>query len=231
MLKFKPIFMGMLRTRVVVSSAMLFGALSALLAVLPLYLRYPIIPYLRFEVAEIPAVLAFLILGPGAAFISSAIYWGILLLIGEFTPLGPTMKFTALFTTILGLWLGFKIIRGSPRASLIAGFCLGCLFRVLAMTALNYVILTMLFPQFLDFAAASISAVLGSEFLSYISKVSAVLIFTAIFNVLHFILSMVPAYLLVKYMVRIRGGGLPIIGRAWYFEIAKAVSKRPPQRS
>ncbi|MDW8021315.1 MAG: hypothetical protein RMI78_01625 [Nitrososphaerota archaeon] len=220
----------MSRTKVTISSAMFLGALAALFATLPIYFHYPIIPYLRFEAAEIPVVLSFLILGPEAAFLSSVIYWVILLLVGEFTPIGPIMKFTALSTMILGLWLGFRICR-SPRVCLIAGSCLGCLFRVLAMSAFNYVILMMMFPQFLEFAAASISAVLGAEFLSHIPAIAAVMVFTAIFNVLHVILSMVPAYLLVKYMVRIKGGGLPIIGKAWYFEMAKAVSKQSPQRS
>lgn len=220
----------MSRTKVTISSSMFLGALSAIFAMLPLYLYYPIIPYLRFEAAEIPVVLAFLILGPEAAFISSGIYWIILLLVGEFTPIGPTMKFVAVLTMILGLWLGFKTHK-SPRICLIMGSCLGCFFRVLAMSIFNYVIAVIMFPEFVEFAAASISAILGAEFLFYVPAIIAVLVFTAIFNILHVILSMVPAYLLVKYMVRIKGGGLPIIGKAWYFEMVKAASRRSPQRS
>ena len=68
------------------------AGLAALLALLPLSFSYPIIPYLKFDIAEIPVVLAFFLLGPEAGLISSIVYWVILLLVGSYTPLGPTMK-------------------------------------------------------------------------------------------------------------------------------------------
>jgi len=219
-----------LRANLIISSSTFLGALAALLATLPLYVHFPIIPYLRFEAAEIPIVFAFLILGPEPAVLSSIIYWIVLLLVGEFTPIGPTMKFIAVFTMLLGLWLGFRT-RRSPKVSLFIGSCLGCLFRVLAMSIFNYVIVVIMFPEFIGIAAASISAVLGTGFLSYVPVLAAVLVFTAIFNVLHVIISITPAYLLVRYIVRIKGGGLPIIGKAWYVEVVRAASRRSPQRS
>lgn len=219
-----------MRAGITLSSAIFLGALAAIFTVLPLHIRYPILPYLRFEIAEIPVVLALLVLGPGAAFMSSAIYWAILLLVGEFTPIGPTMKFVAVSTMILGLWLGSKI-RGGPKICLIVGSCLGCLFRVSAMGIFNYVILIFVFPEFLEFAMASISAVFGAEFLSHIPAMAAIIIFTAIFNVFHVILSIVPAYLLVRHIVMIRGGGFPVIGKAWFFETTRAAPRRVSQRS
>ncbi len=219
-----------LRANVLISSSTFLGALAALLATLPLYLHFPIIPYLRFEAAEIPIVFAFLLLGPEPAFLSSVIYWIVLLLVGEFTPIGPTMKFVAVFTMLLGLWAGFRVHK-SPKAGLLIGSCLGCLFRVLAMSIFNYVIVVIMFPEFIEIAAASISAFLGTGFLSYVPALIAILTFTAIFNILHVIISITPAYLLVKYIVKIKGGGLPVIGKAWYVEVAKAASRRSLRRS
>jgi len=218
-----------MRASLLISSSAFIGALAALLAVLPLYLYYPIIPYLRFEAAEIPVILGFLILGPKAGILSSIIYWIVLLLVGEYSPLGPTMKFVAVATTLLGLWLGFRIWKPS-RLSLFIGSCLGCLFRVASMSLFNYVVIAFMFPEFLEIAAATISAILGMKLSSDIAAFAAILGFTAIFNIIHTAVSIVPAYLLMKSIISF-GRGAVEARRIWYVEAVKAASKQSPQRS
>jgi riboflavin transporter FmnP len=120
-----------------VASASCLASLAALLAALPLSFPYPVIPYLRFDLAEIPVFLALLLLGPWAGMLSSIAYWLILLLVGSFSPLGPAMKFAAVLSTLIGLWAGFRI-RASPRTGLLIGGVLGCAIRVAVMSVFNY---------------------------------------------------------------------------------------------
>lgn len=217
------------RATKLIAPASCLACLAAILAILPLSFSYPIIPYLKFDFAEVPVFLAFLLMGPEAGFISSTIYWLVLLLVGSYTPLGPTMKFAATASTLLGLWLGFKALK-TPRGSLILGSALGCILRVLVMSLLNYVVLIYLFPEFLDFVAASLSAFLGMSFSSRISAFMMVAAFTAIFNILHVPLSIAPAYLIVRSIVNL-GKESPRIGKIWYAEIARAASRRSPPQS
>jgi len=212
-----------------IASASCLACLAAVLAILPLSFSYPIIPYLKFDFAEIPVFLAFLLMGPEAGFLASAVYWLVLLLVGSFTPLGPTMRFAATGSTLLGLWLGFKVLK-APRGGLVLGSVLGCILRVLTMSLFNYVVLIYLFPEFLDLAAASVSAFLGISFSSKISAFMTVAFFTAIFNILHVPLSIAPAYFMVGSIVNL-GRGSPRIGEIWYAELVRAASRRPPPRS
>ncbi len=215
-------------TKLIASASCLAG-LAALLAILPLSFSYPIIPYLKFDLAEIPVFLAFLLMGPEAGAISSIVYWLVLLLVGSYTPLGPTMRFAATGSTLLGLWLGFKLL-GSPRGGLVLGSLLGCLIRVVVMTSFNYLVLLYMFPDLFSFAAASISAFLRISFPSEAAAFTAVMIFTAVFNILHIPLSIVPAYLIIRSIAGIKGGRQRI-GGIWYAEIVRAASRRSPQRS
>jgi riboflavin transporter FmnP len=211
-----------------VASASCLASLAALLAALPLSFPYPVIPYLRFDLAEIPVFLALLLLGPWAGMLSSIVYWLILLLVGSFSPLGPTMKFAAVLSTLIGLWAGFRI-RASPRTGLLIGGVLGCAIRVAVMSAFNYIVLVYVFPGFLEFAAASISAFLGLEISDTLAALTMTIIFTAFFNILHVPLSIAPAYLVVKSLIR--SGWRIEASELWYARLVKAASRQLPQRS
>ena len=215
------------RLSLLVACSSSMAGLAAILAILPLSFSFPPIPYLKFDLAEIPIILAFLLLGPEAGAISSLVYWLALLLVGSYTPLGPTMKFIAVGMMVLGLWLGFKL---SSRRGLLLGSLLGCALRVGAMSLLNYLVLVFMFPEFLEVAAASISMILGLRPPSGFAAFSMVMILTALFNVLHAALSMVPAYLLVRSLAGVRGFG-PRLGGIWYLGVSKAASRRSPRRS
>ena len=187
------------RLSLLISAVSIFGALASILAILPLSIPYPPIPYLKFDLAEIPVMVALLCFGPIPGVGSALIYWAILLLRGEFSPIGPTMKFLAVFSMLIGLWIGVKVFRGS-RFTLHLSFLLGAFLRVLSMSAMNYLVAYLLFPNFMSLAAGTISMVLGINISGGLSCLIMVLAFTAAFNLIHSILSIAPSILIVKYI-------------------------------
>ena len=187
------------RLSLLISATSIFGALASILAILPLSIPYPPIPYLKFDLAEIPVMVALLCFGPIPGIGSALIYWAILLLRGEFSPIGPSMKFLAVFSMLIGLWIGVKVFKGS-RFTLHLSFLLGAFLRVLSMSAMNYIVAYLLFPNFMSLAARTISMVLGIKISGGLSCLITVLAFTAIFNLIHSILSIAPSILIVKHI-------------------------------
>jgi len=200
------------RLSLLISATSIFGALASILAILPLSIPYPPIPYLKFDLAEIPVMVALLCFGPIPGIGSALIYWAILLLRGEFSPIGPSMKFLAVFSMLIGLWIGVKVFKGS-RFTLHLSFLLGAFLRVLSMSAMNYIVAYLLFPNFMSLAARTISMVLGIKISGGLSCLITVLAFTAIFNLIHSILSIAPSILIVKY---ISSRELPHLKTTWY---------------
>jgi riboflavin transporter FmnP len=184
------------------SGAAVFGALSAVMSFFP-YLRFPLLPYLRFELAEIPIMIGTFIYGPIPGIISSIAYWIILNFIGEFQPYGPLMKFLSVLGMIMGAW-GFQVIikklglNLSPRYAYSLMLSMAALVRIIFMTALNYVMLWILLPEFLGFASTSLSTFLGISFQSNMDALMVIMIVTAVFNLIHTILSGASAYGIVR---------------------------------
>jgi riboflavin transporter FmnP len=199
-----------------------FAALCASLAIfMTLYkvvFAFPILPYLKFELAEIPVVIAFLVAGPFSGLLSSVIYWIILTLVGEWTPIGPAMKFLAVAPTILGLWAGFALsrrLRKNPSIafSMSMGILLAMVSRVVVTSLMNLLVLWWLFPFFLDIAAKHLGATVGFQADSPSAVLTVTLFFTAFFNILHLFLSVIPSYYLVdKVITRVKPVG---VRRAW----------------
>ncbi len=206
--------MKMTRLSLAIASSAVFGALASVLAALPLSFPFPVIPYLKFDVAEIPVFLAFLGFGPIPGFISALTYWGILNLVGEFVPIGPAMKFLAVVSTLTGIWAGLRLSR-SYRLGVPLCFTLGITLRVLVMTLANYVVLVILFPEFLEFAAYMVSHSLGVQLEAGLSALILVLVFTAIYNALHVFLSLVPSIFLLNFMIR--DGLFLSFARPWFY--------------
>jgi len=186
----------------IAATSAVFGALAALLAVLPLSFPFPPIPYLKFDIAEIPVVAAFLGFGPLPGFFSAITYWLVLTIVGEFTPIGPAMKFISVASMLLGFWAGYKLTCRQRLACFLA-FSLGSLSRVAVTTLANYVVLVILFPKpFLEYAANALSLFLGVTLPPTILALTLILIFTAFYNIIHVALSLFPSIVLVQYMAR-----------------------------
>ena len=190
-----------------ISCAAGFASLAAVLAILPLSFPFPAITYLKFDFAEIPVVVAFLLFGTWPGMVSAFTYWIILNFFGSWVPIGPAMRFAAVISTLIGLWIGSGF-RNAPVEGFKSwgrGFLmitLGAMLRILVMTLFNYVIVFLMFPFFLDIASKTLNLALGLTFRSSFEALVWVLVFTAIFNALHTLLSVLPSLLIVKTMIK-----------------------------
>jgi riboflavin transporter FmnP len=197
------------RRSVALTGAAVFGSLAALTTiVLPANIQpaFPLLSFLRFDPAELFDVLAFLIFGPIPALITAIVHWAILAETGTNGILGPTGKFAAVLSTLLGLWLGSmtyrRIAQRNTRTSLALGTMLGfaALARVGLMVVVNYFIFTYIGPvifgiDYLGFSQKSLAAV-GMQFANSWQVLWAMLLFTSIFNGLHAAFSVIIPYMI-----------------------------------
>jgi riboflavin transporter FmnP len=190
------------------TGAAILGSLAAISEVIiPANIQpfFPILPFLRFDPAELFSVLAFLIFGPIAALISATVQWIFLMATGIDTPLGPTVKFAAVLSTLLGLWIGSALYRRCGgrfrRVSLALGVMLGfaIVTRVGVLLILNYFVFTYIGPvifgiDYLGFSQRTLQTTLGLQFAGPWQVLMSMLFFTSIFNALHAIFSVVVPY-------------------------------------
>lgn len=185
----------------------LFGSLAALSTVMiPAGIQpsFPILPFLRFDPAELFSVLAFLIFGPIAALIAATVHWIFLTATGS-TPLGPAVKFAAVLSTLFGLWLGgitYRRFAGRFRHMSVALFLMlsfAVLTRVSLLLPVNFFVFTYIGPvifglNYLGFSQHTLQATLGLHFAGLWQVLMAMLLYTSIFNGLHAAFSVIVPY-------------------------------------
>mgnify|MGYP001772780467 CR=1 FL=1 len=117
-----------------------FAAASGALTELHVMFPFPLLPFLEFDMAEIPDMTAFLLLGPEAGIIVALIHCLLLYTLGAFTVFSPLMKFLAEFSMFGGIALAKKFTSNFKIIGLSSVF-----FRVFIMLfvtlALYYVIM------------------------------------------------------------------------------------------
>ncbi len=192
------------------AGAAVFGALAAVITALwpPSYqFRFPVpgFQFLAFDAAELIDVLAFLLFGPVVGFATAAVHGLVLSVFPSEAPLvGPLLKFLAVSSMLLGLWLGYLLYsrplksKGGYRAglSLMTGF--GLVSRVLILTPINYAFL------FLFFSTPS-----NPPSQSY---VALYLGWIGVFNAIHALISTLIPYLVMGALLR---ASPELKGRAW----------------
>ena len=106
-----------------------------------LKIPFPWMPTLKFDFTGIPITLSLLMYGlPSALTTSVVAFVAIIARSGDV--IGASMKFTAEFSTVLGLALGFKLTgKIIPWLQKGLGLSMGLLFRVAAMSLANIIIL------------------------------------------------------------------------------------------
>ncbi|MCS7142808.1 MAG: hypothetical protein NZ920_03320 [Aigarchaeota archaeon] len=212
-----------MRTTFITTTAVL-ATIAIVLGVLPFSFPFPIVPYLRFDLGEIPVFMAFYALGPLASFIAATAYFLVLLVFGSFTPIGPLMKYAALLSTLAGAWVGAMLARNRGMVTFMAlGGVVGGVLRIAVMTVVNYIVIVILFPEFLGFAIASVQATTSLAIPTQLTGLILVLIFTAIYNALHTILSLVPAAYIIEAVSR-RVELMPT-DRSWMRTIVRTMRK------
>ncbi|MGC8556350.1 MAG: hypothetical protein ACP5NG_05045 [Conexivisphaera sp.] len=187
------------RRRIAVAQGAALGALAYALSLVQV--PFPLVPYLIFDLGEIPIAAVMLAGSPVASLVAAGVYFGILNLIGQFVPIGPALKLAAVLSMLAGLYPFSR--RGPPSGGpLAAAFALSAAIRVVVMTALNYLVIEALFPGYLGIAAAAALRYLHVQ----ISPLALVLLLTAAFNVVQSAISVLPAAAAARAL---RAAGLP----------------------
>ncbi len=188
--------MPMKRKAVIVSTAAVSGALAVILnlarglATFP----FPVLTYLKIELAEIPIVTAYLISGPAASVAAALIYWLALNAFGEFVPLGPAMKLAAVTSTLAGIHAARKALPNT-RHRLAADLACAAALRTLTMTLINYLIMTWLLPEWLSYAEQLLKA---AGLTGAAPPLAIITVLTAVYNTLHAAISLGLSYTITK---------------------------------
>src|SRR5438094_9065422 len=122
-----------------------FGALASLitLAAPPaLQPPFPILFYLKFDVAEVVDLSSFMIFGPTAGLLTALIHATILATVaggaGSGPFFGPSLKFLGVLSTYIGLFLASRVGKQSLLIVNRTMTSLAVITRVTLMTAANY---------------------------------------------------------------------------------------------
>lgn len=191
------------------TGAAALGSFTALTTVVTAGVQpsFPILPFLKFDPAEIFSVLAFLIFGPIPALITATVHWIFLTATASGSPLGPAVKCVAVMSTLLGLWLGCRLYSRLPgryhRFSVALGsmLALSTVARVAMLLVVNYFVFTYIGPvifgiPYLRFSQQTLQATLGLQFAGPWEVLMAMLFYTSIYNAVHAVFSVVVPYML-----------------------------------
>jgi len=206
-----------MKRAIVITNTSAFAAMALLLTFANAELPYPLLPYLKFDLAEIPIVTLLFLMGPLPSLVAEAIHW-VALSVARGWVLGPLMKFLAVTPMILGYWIGIEVLKRFFRQRKLPtiftfGSIMGAVARIVATTVLNIIVLLVIAPEFLKFAGAVLKVV-GVAATSTQEVLIWTLLLTGVFNALHVFLSAIVALSIV------RGAAFKIpwvIENAWIF--------------
>lgn len=218
----------------VLAGSATFGALAALITlVAPPALQppFPILFYLKFDVAEVVDLSSFMLFGPSAGILTVGIHTVILGSVagvaGSGPFFGPSLKFIGVVSTYAGLWAASRLGKHSLK---ITGFnmtILGVTIRVALTTFANYFYIIFLSQvvfgiDYLGFAQFVLSGaginVAGGALIGY------VLGLTAVYNAVHAIFSILVAFFLVHTLMS-RAPNL-LQSRAWIARLLSPSSEK-----
>jgi len=206
------------RQTVVIANTSVFTALALILTFVNTEIPFPLLPYLKFDLAEVPIMVLLLLMGPVPSLVAEIIGW-VALSIARGWVLGPAMKFLAVVPMILGYWIGVVVVgrffKGKRTGMVFAfGSVVGGISRILAASLMNIVVLLWIAPEFLRFAGSMLRA-LGYVTTSNQEVLVWTLLLTGVFNGIHVLVSAIPA------LAVIRGAAFKIpwvAQNAWIFE-------------
>ncbi len=170
------------------AAAAALAALASVISLVGITFPFPLLPFLQFDLAEIPDMLSFFLLGPSGGLSVTLVHWMILDFHGSFDPvIGPTMKFMAVFATMLGVYLATYVIRTGAARNHAFAFILGggVAVRFLLMLLPTFLLYYFISPNlYLAFAEKSLSAI-GISVTGTLAAALLVTVFTGIFNIAH----------------------------------------------
>ncbi len=195
------------RPTVAMAGAATFGALASMITIVlgpALQPSFPVLLYLKFDLAEVVDVMALLVFGPLAGFLTALVHFVILSLAPGGGPFGASLKFLAVLSTYFGLIAATRLGRHSFRRVGFSMIATGLVTRVALMTVVNYLYIVFLaqviFGQnYLGFAQFILTRaginLTGFELIAY------VLGLTAIFNAVHAIFSVAISLVVVSALI------------------------------
>ncbi len=191
------------RKSITIANIIVFSAFAVMLASLRAEIPYPLLPYLKFDLAEIPVMIMLFIFGPLPSLVTEIIHW-IGLTITHGWILGPLMKAISVIPMIVGFWLGVSMYRrlssGKTQSTtilFIVGNIVGIVLRVIVSSIANIVVFLVVAPEWLEYAGYALNSV-GIVTTSVFEVLLWTLLLTAIFNALHVPLSSLIAIALLK---------------------------------
>ncbi|GBC70445.1 hypothetical protein HRbin02_00212 [Candidatus Calditenuaceae archaeon HR02] len=175
-----------------IAGVAVLAALAYALSLMKLHLRYPLLPFLSFDISEIPDVLAYFMFGLSGGLVAAVAHWVALNFGTPFHQLvGPTMKLLAVLSTMLGLEAASRIKGGSMVLNSVA---LALLSRTAIMAGATFILYYYLFPGvYLPFSRKVLSGI-GIAVESDLTLATVMVAFTSIFNIIHVFMSVLPAY-------------------------------------
>ncbi|MCS7145452.1 MAG: hypothetical protein RMJ28_02990 [Nitrososphaerota archaeon] len=182
-----------------VAGVAVLAALAYALSLMKLHIRYPLLPFLSFDISEIPDVLAYLLFGFSGGLVAAFAHWIALNFGTPFHQLvGPTMKLLAVLTTIIGLEVASRIRGG---LLILNSVSLAVLMRTSIMAAATFLLYYYLFPNvYLPFSRRVLGGI-GISVESDLTLAAVMVVFTSIFNILHVFLTVIPAYAIYNRVV------------------------------
>ncbi|MEM2795469.1 MAG: hypothetical protein QXY49_06415, partial [Thermofilaceae archaeon] len=182
------------------SQAIAFTALMSASALIISSLRvelpfYPL-TFLKLDFAEIPSLLTFMLVAPKWSYFCALLhYFGLLSRGGD--PLGPTMKFTAVLSMLFGMHWGLR----SKSTKLWLALLLGMGLRSFIMALANYILLSFLFPSWLDYSKFLLNAA-GIGVSEWTDVIVLTLVLVTTYNCIHTLFSFIPAKLIASQVER-----------------------------
>lgn len=184
-----------------IAGVAVLAALAYALSILRARFSYPLLPFLSFDFAEIPDILAYLLFGLYGGLLATIAHWIALNFGLPFHVLvGPAMKLLAVLTTILGLEAALRL---GGKHSLVNGLALSLISRTTVMAVATFLLYYYLFPQtYLPFSRRALGNV-GMVVEGDLMLATVMVIFTSIFNMIHVFLSVIPAYAIYKRVMKV----------------------------
>jgi len=182
------------RTEAIAGGAV-FGALASAISYMHLSLPFLPLPYLEFQFAEIAIVMAVILYGPLAGTLASFEYLIILEMLGQFAPFGPLLAFLGVVSIVIGMGAARYLLFNANRKTGVWSYAsisiiIAASIRVPLLTFANLAYFYLIAPNFINIATSELSSFLGN---AVISSFALVLVFTAFFNIIQSVISIVPA--------------------------------------
>lgn len=191
------------RKSVIIANVIVFSALAVMLTSLKAEVPFPLLPYLKFDFAEIPVMITLFLFGPIPSLVTEVIHW-IALTVTRGWILGPLMKFLAVVPMIAGFWLGVSMynkLRSGKTHNVailfVVGNIVGIVARVLVASIANIVVFLIVAPEWLGYAGYMLGLV-GIVTTSVFKILLWALLLTGVFNTLHVPLSSFVAVTILK---------------------------------